>query len=447
MNRSLPKSIAKASKATFHRLISLPGLGPLSPRAVVLSLFTAYLLLGPVSSHSDIVSASLAYGLLGVIALTATAVLSQGVWLRWQRRLTVTLVPPAGECVAREPTRLAIVLPPLRILPFTSLDISLESPIPEFPRAALRVSGASATDRRLALDLTLPHRGSWTISGVRCEVRDAAGLIRLRWKQPMTAALEVVPPPGLETRLPLVSSTQRPGDMVTDTHNRQGDPFDIKAYHPSDGIKKIVWKAFAKRGELLSRHPEASMTPEGVVVMLVLARPEDDAACSAALAYAQAVSELGLEIVLGCEGINGRDPATSVETALTLLVDSVWDAKELRGATLESDATAIIDFCSASALRVQVRKMLLFCSGGRAASEVDGPRIIQLASWLSAQGVEPIVCLTPPERLVLASKSEIKDRILRLLVEPGDVAVKPVPTTAYQQFLAECLSKQWEVYV
>lgn len=439
------QSCPRALKGAFHRVFSLSGVGPLSTRTVVLLLFTGYLLLGPVPSHSDIVSAALAYGLLGVLALAFVVVVLQGALMR--RRLTVTLVPPAAACVSREPVRAVVVLPRLRVLPFTSLDISLESPISEFPKAALRVSGTSSAERKLALDLTLPHRGSWTISGLRCEVRDAAGLIRLRWRQPVATALEIVPPTAMETRLPLVSSTQRPGDMVTDTLNRQGDPFDIKAYHPSDGIKKIVWKAFAKRGELLSRHPEASMTPEGFVVMLVLARPEDDAVCSAALAYARSVKGLGLDIVMGCEGSSGRSPATSVEQAETLLVDSVWDAQSLSGSTLQADATALLDFCAGSALRVQVRKVMLFCAGSRAGHEADGPQIIRLATWLSAQGIEPILCLTAPDKLVQSAKSRLRERVVGMLVEPSDTAAEPVAAAAYRQFLSECLAKQWEVFV
>jgi len=443
MKNNLAKSILETPGAVFHKLGLGSGLGPLSPRAVVLTLFITYLMLGPVAKHSDVVSAALAYGLLGVLSVAAVVIIAQSLLLR---RVQVTLVPPAGETVSDEAARIAVVLPSARILPFTLLEVSLESPTAEFPKAVLRVTGFSAEERRLPLDIAFPHRGSWEISAIRCELRDAAGLVRVQWRQAVTASVIVIPPAGEESRLPLVSSTQRPGDMVTDTQNRQGDPFEIKAYHPSDGLKKIVWKAFAKRGELLSRHPEASMTPEGFVVMLVLARPEDDNACSAALSYAQATSELGLEIVLGCEGIKGRAPARSVDAAQTLLVDAVWDAQASAGASIELDTTELLDYCSRLAAGLKVRKLLVFCAGSRV-SGPDGARLLQLAAWLAAQGIEPIFALSAPARLA-ESRSKSLVRILSpFLLEENRTAEAEVPAAGYQSFLAHCLSNQWEVHV
>lgn len=443
MIKRLAKTILKTLRAVFHRLGLWSGLGPLSSRAVALTLFITYLLLGPVSTHSDVVSAALAYGLLGMLCLAAVVVLGQGLMLR---RIVLTLIPPAEEVVPGEPARIALVLPATRILPFTSLEITLESQTCEFPKAALRVSGFSTDERRLLLDMPFPHRGSWEISAIRCELRDAARLLRFGWRQSVTASVVVVPPAAAETRLPLISSTQRPGDMLTDAHNRQGDPFDIKAYHPSDGIKKIVWKAFAKRGELLSRHPEASMTPEGFVVMLALAGPEDDQVCAAALAYAQATSELGLDMVLGCEGVNGRAPARSVDAARTLLVDSVWDAQVSAGASIEADTTDLLDYCASLAAGLKVRKLLIFCSGDRAARD-GGEHFLKLAAWLAAQQVEPIFALSAPARLQESPRKGLVRSILPLLLEPNSTAPAEAPIAGYQRFLSRCLSDQWEVHV
>lgn len=421
------------------------GLGPLSSRGVILLIALTYLFWGPISAKVDIISASLAYGLLGVLALAAILVIGQGLWLR--RRCVLTIFPPGDEVSVEEPVRIAVSLPPLRILPLTSLDLIIESPHTDLPNVALRVTGVDSRERQLAIDMRLPHRGSWDLSAVRCELRDVAGLCRYCWTQPLSIAVVVAPPVVTETRLPLISSTQRQGDMVPDTLNRQGDPFDIKAYHPSDGMKKIVWKAFAKRGELLSRHPEASMTPEGYIVMLVVARTEDDDVCANALAYAQAVTELSLDIVVSCEGCKGRTPATSVREAKTLVIDSVWDAEGLDGTSLESDAMDLIDFCSSQALKMRVRKMLIFCSGSRITDPNAARDLLSLATWLSHQGIEPIFSLTEPRSLRTPQQHKLRKRMLSLFVEPSESERDAVPVGPYQQFLADCLSRQWEVYV
>lgn len=192
-----------------------------------------------------------------------------------------------------------------RILPFFSLDIALQFEHEGASPALVRVSGFARGERHAHLDIVFPHRGSWDIHTIQCALRDVTGLSHYTWRIPLTTAITVAPPSASDSRLPVLSSTQRPGEMMIDIFNRQGEPFDIKSYHPSDGVKKIVWKAFAKRGELLSRHPEASMTPEGFVVMLVIAGCEGDPACAQAIAYTHSLSQLNLEIIASCEGANG----------------------------------------------------------------------------------------------------------------------------------------------
>ncbi len=429
----------------FHRVAQVRSLGPLSVRCLLLVALGLYLLVSPVARHTDIVSAALAYGLLGTILTLAVTVAAQGLFLR--RHLAVAVVPPSDEGISGEAVRVAITVPRLRLLPLLSLDLRLESSAADFPKAALRVTGFSSGDRSFTLDLTLPHRGAWPLTALRCEVKDAAGLACVSWLQPLASSIEVGPPEAGETRLPLISSTQRPGDLAVDVFNRQGDPFDIKAYHPSDGIKKIVWKAYAKSGELLSRHPEASMTPEGYVVMMVLARPEDDVVCSSALAYAQAVSELKLDVVAGCEGLGGRAPATSPALMRELLIDAVWDARRQAGEALQEDTVSLLDFCANQALRVQVKKLLIFCAGSRVAEPAESARILKLAGWLTLQGIEPAFCVTAPERLLSAAPRGAIGRIAPLVFEPDPAEPQGVSASQYRSFLAQCLSKQWEVFV
>ena len=446
-----PRALLATIMNVFYRLYyhpglgHHPGLGPLTTRSVVIMLFILYLLLGPVSSSTDIIAAALAYGLLALIGIFTTIIVAQGALL--QRSLALEVVAPSGESYVGSPARVAIIISPTWVLPLTYLDISLKSPHADLPRSAIRVTGTGRSERRLVLELPMPHRGNWDISGVQLELRDVVGLSRFIWQEELSASIIVTPPVMHETNLPLVSSTQRPGDMVTDMLNRQGDPFDIKAYHPSDGIKKIIWKTFAKRGELLSRHPEASMTPEGFVVMLVLARPEDDQVCARALAYAISLKELKLDIVMSCEGARGRTPASEIARCKELLIDSVWDAKALNGSSIQLDATELLDLCCNQMLGIRVRKLIIFCSGARTADPLAGAQILQLATWLSTQGIEPIFCLTPPSTLINSTQRPIMQRLGTLFVAGETTKTAPVVAANYQRFLADCLSRQWEVHL
>lgn len=442
MNNELIKS---QRTRFFHRIPFSDGLGPLSPRCVAILLALSYLLWGPVSTNSDIVSAGLAYGALAVIATLVLLVVLQGVVL--ERRVSVHVLPPETRITSETSARLVLHLPNLRILPLTHLDllIDFEHPVPS--PSLVRVTGLAHSDRRVHLDLTFPHRGSWFIRGVRCKLEDIAGIAHHSWHCSQETSVVIAPPATTETNLPILSSAQRPGDLVIDTLNRQGDPFDIKPYHPSDGLKKIVWKSFAKRGELLSRHPEASMTPEGYVVMLVLAGPSDDDVCARALAYTRDLSELKLDMVVGCQGGRSYVPASTPEAAEDLLINAVWESARASLDELRADTTALLDHCRKTTRGIKVVKILIFCSGGRLSTAEESRKIADLAGWLSTQDISPVFCLTSPTTSSKAVGSERSSLIRDWFVLSDSKGVLISSPATYHDFLSECLQKQWEVFV
>ena len=234
---------------------------------------------------------------------------------------------------------------------------------------------------------------------------------------------------------------------MIDIFNRHGEPFDIKSYHPSDGVKKIVWKAFAKRGELLSRHPEASMTPEGFVVILVVAGPEGDTACAHAIAYTSSLEQLNLEIIASCEGARGRSPAHSPEAFKELLIDSVWDTTPDERGHLQRDAAALLDYCGQLTPSITVNKLLLFCSAERISSPEAAQELYDLAEWLSNQRITPVFCLTTPSTFSENRKTTTLDMVSRLVIAPERSPGALVSGEAYNNFLSSCLHRQWEVHV
>lgn len=339
-----------------------------------------------------------------------------------------------------------LLFPSLRLLPgaFVQCDLEFAHPLPS--ASQVRLHGSWDHERRVPLYLTFPHRGNWDISGIRCCVGDVSGFIRVSWTIPHQTSITVSPPTMVDSNLPLISSTQRPGDLTPDTIHRYGDPFDIKPYHPADGIKKIVWKAYAKSGQLLSRHPEPSMTPEGFVAICVFARSSDDDVCGQALAYTHALTELKLDIMVGCEGHRGRPLATDPDAARTLLIDSVWDADGSHDESRSADIQALIDSCSQGDNCVTLRSMVLFCSGSRLTTNADATSILAHASWLEEQGIEPVFFLTQPKDLRAPNARSLKDRAREWLVEPENDQQAPRSPSSYQSFLTTCLARQWEVF-
>ncbi len=427
-------------RALIHRVKNLHGLGPLTTRGVVTILGSLYLILGPIQGSADIVSASLVSALLALLCLATIAVTAWGFML--QRTLTVTVTPPEQLVTAGEDVRLVLRLSSTPVPPLTSLDISLVFEHSGASHSLIRVSGFQRGPRTVSLDLRFPHRGSWEITAVRCCYRDLTGLVGHSWEIPQQTGVVVSPPTGFESMLPVLSSTQRPGDMIVDNFNKQGDPFDIKAYHPTDGVHRIIWKAFAKRGELLSRHPEASMTPEGFVIMMVIAQPEDDKACAHALAYSETLSKLNLEIIGSCLGAQNRAPALSTSSFQELLIDSVWSAGNTE--TLKTDTSALLDYCGQCSPGISVSKLILFTSSEFVSTELHRIELLKLAAWLQGQNITPIFCLSPADRIFTQPQNS---RLSRLLLKPESETPSPLSAPAFNSFLTECLRHQWEVHV
>lgn len=438
-------SLVRSFTRRFGKLFNFCQRGPFTVSSALLLGFMTYLLLGPIPGSSDIVSASLAAGLLFVLVLIVLLVNSQGIYAR--RHLSLTVIPPDTETLSHENTRLVLVTTPLRLAPGTFLECVIDFAHEGAESSALRISGSSRSERRLPVDVSFSHRGSWEIQSVRCAIKDVTGLSRFSWSVPCQTAVVVAPPPARETTLPLISSTQRAGDLVTDALNRHGDPYDIKPYHPSDGIKKIVWKAFAKSGELLSRHPEASMTPEGLVTIFVLARPSDDDICGKVVAYVRALKELNLEVIVGCEGANGRPLAHDAASCKELLIDATWDASHAYDSSIQADARALLDYCQQSTSTTTIRKLLIFCAGPRAAESTEARRIHTFASWIASQNIEPVFCVSEPRLIPSGKKTPKVDRIRSFFVASPGSEHDTISDIAYQEFLSRCLRNQWEVFI
>lgn len=429
----------------MHAAYSLAARGPFTLQTGLLGIFSCYLLLGPVPVSSDIISAALAYGLLTLAGLISGTTLLHG--LRVKKTLLVELRPPEGAVHPGRDVLCILRVSPVALLPGAFLECSVDFAHPESTPSIIRLFGSSADSRLVPITLSFPHRGNWDVKAIRCCLGDSTGFVRLRWTVPMQSSIIVTPEIPVNTDLPLVSSTQRPDDSNPDTVHRFGDPYDIKPYHPADGIKKIVWKAFAKSGELLSRHPEPAMTPEGFVAVCVLARPLDDDLCGRALAYVAALKELKLDIVVGCEGHGDRELGRDMDSSRTLLVDSVWDAAQSNRSSLTTDLQAIIDDSSQGSAHTQLRSLVLFCSGSRLTDKAEVATIVHLAQWLNSQGIEPVFFLTQPQVSHARSTNPLRERAQALLIEPQQPRTSGSSLEQYQQFLSTCLGQQWRVFV
>ena len=427
------------SQTTKKLLASITSKSPLTKQCLFILVVCGYLLLFVAGPESDIVATALTLGLCLVIFIITTYTILYATIAKNRIELSVSL--PSESLYAAQSFTAILSLSSTNSMPGILHEFS---PIFEHQGATatkirLLTSPESA---RIALSITLPHRGNWRIPAIKCSIKDVTGFVDVTWTIPIDTTCCVLPQKALASTYPVLSSTQRAGDIAPDLARRVGDPYDLKQYHPSDGVKKIVWKVFAKSGELLSRHPEPSMTPEGFVGVFVAARRTDDTICSAALDYITALEELEIDIRLACEGLNdlpiAHDPASSKD----LLIDAVWNSND--SSSPVPDIQKLLDACSQYITFGAVETILIFVSGDRLEQPDEATKLVELGEWLEQQGISPTFMLIEPS--TNSQGTSIERTLLEKLYL---VTTEDTPTIAsgeFRQFLATCLTRHWEVH-
>jgi len=272
-----------------------------------------------------------------------------------------------------------------------------------------------------------------------------------RWKILLEqCTFKINPPPAICRTLPLISSSQKAGDLISEEKERKGDPFDLKPYHPSDGIKKILWKIYAKTGELISRHPEASMTPEGQVVSYIVADSHDDLVCSYALSYFEKLEELNLDIFTGCEGMGSDATACSHDSARELFVNCVWNSEKVSDSDTATELHGLIQSATNNQSSVFLQKVIIFCSSGRLQTEEGMRRVTSVAEILDRQGIKPVIFVIEQQLSGRSPASGTGYKFFKslaaTLIEMDESQTIEEPGF-YIDFMNICLNKSWQVAI
>lgn len=419
--------------------------------AILLALLAIYA--GPVSVQSDVIGSIIVFALGGIVLSIMGLVALQGLSLK--RSFDLKLLEPSsdtGVLVSGMPNVLTLKVSPFRIIPFLTLEVRLVFGDGERIIPSLSLTGRANEEMFVALNATFPHRGFWTVEKISCCLEDQLLLASYRWelnRDGRTSPLEVHPPKSIEVGLPILSSSQRTGDMVLDQVDRRGDPFDLRQYHPSDGLKKIVWKIFARRGELIARHPEPSVTPEGQVVLFVLASRTDDDVCSRAIAYAEMLDGLDLQIFCGCSGMRGLPTARTPAALETLLIESVWDSPSdrSRDTSTMGEIDGVLARFSEAGHHSKVDRLLLFCSESRLHVPSEAEHLAQLGSTLEQRGTTPVFCITRSPALTDVKRETVMRRLANILLRrerPERAVELPRNTETSSGFLSVCASRNWQ---
>lgn len=149
--------------------------------------------------------------------------------------------------------------------------------------------------------ITFPHRGVWRSEGFVASIEDAFGLSKWDFNIPSPGLWEVSAKPRRLSQLPVVAASTRIGEEQNLSDKRTGDLFDLKAYEKTDGIKRVLWKTYARTGELVVRRPEPAVLPDGEVAIFFVASDKEDHVAAALLGYIGQLKEAEVETIFSTD--------------------------------------------------------------------------------------------------------------------------------------------------
>jgi len=424
-------------------------LGSIQPiltwRGLALEGLLVYFLLGPVTHESDIVASVLSFSLLGIHIILATISYLKGRSLRTSLNLRILT---NGQLVGGQDRDITLKISPFRLPPFFLLKAEIVFKEDGVDIPVVLLSGASSESSAVTESIQFPHRGIWEIAKISFELGDRLGLTAYSWnasEEELKQSCEVNLPPARITNLPVVSSSRRAGDLIPHPYDKLGDPFDLKQYHPSDGLKKLLWKVYARSGELVSRHPESTMTPEGRVAIYCIAERQDDLLSADCLQYAEELAAMDLELLLGCSGMNDKPLARTPEQFRKLLLESVWQSS----LSSTHEIALYLSLCERELTGSTLDRVAVFCAAEHLDSEEGLEHYAEIGRCFSQKGIKPVFFIrgkSEGRSEVFARVDRSRDLLNSVLSFFFEQGSEPERGHRFlNKFLGICGGNHWEV--
>lgn len=426
----------------------------LTARGVIIIAFLIFLFYSPVLKQTDIVAAVIVYVLSAYVVLlllitffTARKIKNASSIRAFQPEslaATGAAIDEQGIATSKIPALFVMQLSKTYVPPGYCLEIQAEFEEGDLALSKHILTGKIGDKHLLKEPVTFPHRGYWKIGRINFILSDKLNLTSYSWSLSENIGnneLVVNPQVSRDSSLPIISSSNRVGDALPDLKEKNGDPFDLKAYHPSDGIRRILWKVYAKSGELISRHPEASMTPEGQVLVYALVGKNDEEVCGAALAYLKFAESLNLEILFSCLGLYKNNVAQTEAEAKELLIDTVWKTQRSDSSHATQSLQSLIDTFNSKASASNIDRIVIFCSKKTLSIQSGVRTVLELADHLEGQGIRPFFCLIESATDNLQQQSS--SWFTKLFFKTAS-SNKERDTKLYYNFLGICKSKNWD---
>jgi len=407
----------------------------ISLRGLFFLAFVAILLAGPATTQADIVAAVIGYTFLALFSLLFVVTSVGGLYLK--RNLLLQIIMPSGQTrlhsgrdkvCSNQKAPILFKADGPNLPPFFSLSLTVNWNCQWIASQRVIFSGR-LRKTVLKQEVSFPFRGAWKISSLSLKFEDPLGLSSFNWSltdEKHCPSIEIYPLTADASQIPIMSSQYRPGDTLPDTEERSGEFFDLKPYHPADGVRRILWKIFARSGELISRHPEQAMQPEGKACVFVAANRDEDSVASIALAYAQAILDSGLELEFTCRGQQNNHPARTIREAedLTLIYPGLEDDQ----ISINPGLSSVLNSSKPTP------KVIVFISENELTSLMSNSS--ELHTLLSPHQVAPALVILSSQKVKSTTGNSAFLKQLLFLPTPGDLEQNQAKETNREEVVA-----------
>lgn len=369
-------------------------------RPILLILITALFVTAALQLH-DIVASALALATITLTAYITIFTLAQ-LFLTSKATIELSVLPIEGDKITSQTElRARVQIAALRIAPTFHAEITLFWTHSDVEQRPLVIKGGQS-DYNIYSAIRFPHRANWHCSHATVDYSDPFGIILIRRTVYLNSTIHVAPVGDQSRLLDIISSASRPGDSAPSNIDRRGDPFEIKHYDPAEGSRNILWKIYAKRGELMGRAPEAAITPEGFTACIGVLKPLDDNLATKIASYLKMLEQHGISVAFNCLGNTGPIASTS-DSAEQMMIDTVWASPT----KTSSELPELINYCESYG---EVTQIVVFASASLLAS-ANTSDFFSLLSQLESRRIQPIIAVDIPTS---AKNSLSNDTISRL---------------------------------
>lgn len=217
------------------------------------------------------------FALAGLVLFFTSSLVIAGAGLWLSRRLGRGLDDaPALELEAGRANASGFTAPGLLRLPLVRIEWSWRHP------AGVDCSQEVDASGRLEERVTPRRRLLADAVERRIVVQGAFGLSRIAWSHTTRGRVRALPAIGALRAMPPVPSMAAGDALPHPSGAAEGDRMEIRRYQPGDSVRHILWKTYARTGQLNVRLPEIAVDRAQRTIAYLLTGPGDEPAAAAA---------------------------------------------------------------------------------------------------------------------------------------------------------------------